>query len=76
LEVSGKAGEGYGLKVWNPGEIQSVEGGGLNFNVENPGALKENLWIQIPASDSEPYPHAKIVFHFSAAKKTGKAEKR
>jgi glycogen debranching enzyme len=76
LEVSGTAGEGYGLRVWNPGEIQSMEGGGLNFNAENPSALKENLWIQIPASDSEPYPHAKIVFHFSAAKKTGKAEKR
>jgi glycogen debranching enzyme len=76
LEVSGKAGEGYGLKVWNPGEIQSLEGGGLNLNVENPSALQENLWIQIPASDSEPYPHAKIVIHFSAAQKAGKAEKR
>jgi hypothetical protein len=76
LEVSGKEGEEYGLRVWNPGEIQSVEGAGLNFGVENPTALKENLWIQIPASDSEPYLHAKVVIHFSAVQKKGKAEKR
>ena len=75
LEVSGKAGEEYGLRVWNPGEIQSVEGAGLNFGVENPSALKENLWLQIPTSGSESYPHAKVVIHFSRGQKKGKPEK-
>jgi glycogen debranching enzyme len=75
LEVSGAAGGEYGLRVWNPGEIQSVDGAGLNFGVENPGAVKEALWLQIPASDSEPYPHVKVVIHFSSGQKKGKPEK-
>jgi hypothetical protein len=75
LEVSGAAGAEYGLSVWNPGEIQRVEGAGLNFGVENPRALKENLWIRIPASDSEPYSHTKVVIHFSSGQKKGKPEK-
>jgi glycogen debranching enzyme len=75
LEVSGKAGEEYGLRVWNPGEIQSVEGADLNFGVENPTALKEKLWIQIPVSNSEPNPHVKVVIHFSTGQKKGKPEK-
>jgi hypothetical protein len=75
LEVSGAAGGEYGLRVWNPGEIQSVEGAGFNFGVENPGAVKETLWIQIPPSDSESYPHMKVVIHFSARQKKGKPEK-
>src|SRR5467141_643473 len=36
LEVSGAAGGEYGLQVWNPGEIQSVEGAEFN-----PSAAKE-----------------------------------
>jgi hypothetical protein len=60
---------------WTSGEIQSVEGAGLNFGVENPTALKEKLWIQIPASDSEEYPRVKIVIHFSTGQKKGKPEK-
>jgi glycogen debranching enzyme len=75
LEVSGVAGGEYGLRVWNPGEIQSIEGAGLKFAVENPAAVKENLWIQIPPSDSEPYPHAKVVIHFSTGQKKGMPEK-
>ncbi len=75
LEVSGAAGGEYGLRVWNPGEIESVEGAGLNFGAENPRAVKENLWLQIPASDSEPYPHVKIVIHFSTGRKKVKTEK-
>jgi hypothetical protein len=75
LEVSGAAGGEYGLKVWNPGEIQSVEGAGLNFGVEDPSAVRENLWIQIPPSDSEAYPHAKVVIHFSTGQKKGMPEK-
>ena len=76
LEVSGVAGGEYGLRVWNPGEIQSVEGAGLNFGVENPAAAKENLWIQIPPSNSEPYPHVKVVMHFSTGQKKGMPGKR
>jgi len=76
LEVSGAAGGEYGLQVWNPGEIQSVEGAGLNFGVGNPSTLRENLWIQIPRSDSKPYPHVRVVIHFSATQNKGKAGKR
>jgi len=76
LEVSGKAGEEYGLRVWNPGEIQSVEGANLNINPHDPSLLKENLWLQIPASDTEPYPHAKVVIHFSTLQRKGKPGKR
>ncbi|HEV1993064.1 MAG TPA: hypothetical protein VGR03_01925 [Candidatus Acidoferrum sp.] len=75
LEVSGAAGGEYGLRVWNPGEIQSVEGAGLNWGIKNPSAVRETLWIQIPASDLEPYPHVKVVIHFSAGQKKGKPEK-
>jgi len=71
LEVSGTAGSEYGLRVWNPGEIQSVEGAEFN-----PSAAKEMIAIRIPPSDAEPYPHAKMVIHFSMGQKKGKLEKR
>jgi len=76
LEVSGKAGEKYGLSVWNGGQIQSVEGASLNLGVESPGAGKENLWLQIPASDSEPYPHLKVVIHFLTTQRRSRTAKR
>jgi glycogen debranching enzyme len=63
LEVSGAAGSEYRLSVWNPGEIQSVEGAELNPNAA--------IVIRIPQDDSEPYPHAKVVIHFAARQKKG-----
>jgi hypothetical protein len=75
LEVSGAAGSEYDLFTWNPGEIQSVEGGEFH-----PGAAKLGMGlgigIRIPASDTEAYPHAKVVIHFSTLQKKGKPGKR
>jgi len=58
LEVSGAAGSEYELEVWNAGLIQKVEGGELG---RKPGWT--TLWIHMPPSDSEPYPHARVVIH-------------
>jgi glycogen debranching enzyme len=70
LEVSGAAGNEYGLSVWNPVEIQSMEGAEFN-----PSAGKETIEIRIPRSDAETYPHAKVVIHFSSGQKKGKPPK-
>lgn len=69
LEVSGAAGGKYGLRVWNAGEIQSVDGADFN-----PSSEEYALTIQIPSDTSESYPHAKVVLHFSE-KKAGKRKK-
>jgi glycogen debranching enzyme len=63
MEVSGKAGEQYGLSTLELGEIKSVEGADLGGGVENPNPV--NIWIQIQASEKEPYPHKRITFHFA-----------
>jgi GH15 family glucan-1,4-alpha-glucosidase len=60
LEVSGAAGSEYELKVWGAGEIQKLDGANLERRAES-----DTLRIKIPPSDSEWYPHAKVVFHFS-----------
>jgi glycogen debranching enzyme len=60
LELSGAAGQEYGLRVWNAGEIQSVDGAQLNPMSED-GAIR----IQIPASDSVFYPQRKVIVHFA-----------
>ncbi|HET8925223.1 MAG TPA: hypothetical protein VFN26_19730 [Candidatus Acidoferrum sp.] len=67
LEVSGQAGSEYWLSVWNPGEIQSVEGAEFNSNAV--------IRIRIPQSDAELYPHAKVVIHFAAGQNKGKPAK-
>jgi glycogen debranching enzyme len=64
LEVSGAAGSAYGLRIWNPGEIQSVEGAEFNSSV-----VKEPIVVRIPHSGSEPYPHAKVVIRFWSGRK-------
>ena len=61
LEVSGAAGGEYELRLWNPGQIDKLEGAELGRTP--PG---QTLWIPIPPSDSEPYPHLKVVIHFWA----------
>ncbi len=62
LEVSGKAGGLYKLRVWNPGEIQSVEG--AEFHV---GPSARSILVQIPASSTEGYVHKAVVIHFAGA---------
>src|SRR5439155_19541448 len=66
LEVSGAAGREYELKIWNENKIERLEGAVLD---------KLTPWIQIPASDSEPYPRVKVVIHFSTGQKKDKAAK-
>jgi glycogen debranching enzyme len=70
LEVSGAAGGEYELSVWNAGLIQKVEGAEFH-----PGAPKATIGVRIPQSNSEQYPHVKIVVHFSAGQKRGKPGK-
>ncbi len=59
IEVSGAAGAEYELKLWNPGQIDKLEGADLG-----PTPAGQTLWIRIPPSDSERYPHLKVVIHF------------
>ena len=67
LDLSGASGTQYELKVWNPSQIQSVEGAELKKNPDN-----STIALQIPSSDSEPYVHAKVVFHFAEVKSKSK----
>ena len=69
LEISGAAGNVYELKVWNPGQLQRVDGGELSKKPE--GAT---VSVQFPRSGPEAYPHAKLIFHFAAEQ--GKIKKR
>jgi glycogen debranching enzyme len=70
LEVSGAAGSEYGLRVWNPREIQSVEGAEFN-----PSIAKDWIGVRIPQSFSEQYPHWTVVIHFLSGQKKGKPAK-
>jgi hypothetical protein len=66
LEVSGAAGHEYELRVWNEDQIQKLEG----------AVLRElTPWVQIPASDSDLFPHASVVIHFSSGQTKGNPEK-
>ncbi len=69
LEVSGAAGGEYELITWGSwemGKLEGAEGG------HRPGW--STIWIQIPPSELEQYPHKKVVIHFSSTR--GKSEKR
>jgi len=57
LEVAGLAGTGYGLGVWNPGQISSVEGAALT----SAGKLE----IQMPTGPAEAYVQQKVAIHFA-----------
>ena len=57
LEVAGLAGTSYDIGVWNPGQISSVEGAGLN----KAGKLE----IQMPIGPSDTYVRGKIAIHFA-----------
>jgi glycogen debranching enzyme len=65
LDISGAAGQAYGLRVWNIGEIQSVDGAERNPKSED-GAIR----ILFPSTGSDPYPHQKVVIHFKSAPDT------
>jgi hypothetical protein len=70
LEVSGEAGGQYRLGVWNPREIESVDGAILN-----PSAKEGAIEIHLPQNDSGAYAHADVVIHFSTGQKKGKTGK-
>src|SRR6266436_3063752 len=55
LDLSGASGAQYELKVWNPSQIQRVEGADLKKD-----SARSSITLQIPNSDSEPYVHAKL----------------
>jgi len=69
LDLSGASGAQYELKVWNPSQIQRVEGADLKKD-----SARSSITLQIPNSDSEPYVHAKVVFHFIDVKGKGKRQ--
>lgn len=56
LAVSGRAGSGYALEVWNFSQISSVEGAVLT----KVGKLE----IQMPQGATDSYVHHKVVIHF------------
>src|SRR5579864_4559164 len=67
LDVSGASSAPYELKLWNPSQLQRVEGAELKKNPDS-----STLMLQIPSSASEQYAHAKIVLHFGEAKAKSK----
>ena len=67
LDLAGASGAQYEIKVWNLSQIQRVEGADLKKNPDG-----STITVQIPSSDSEPYVHAKVVFHFADSKSRGK----
>jgi GH15 family glucan-1,4-alpha-glucosidase len=69
LDLSGASGAQYELKVWNPSQIQRVEGADLKKD-----SARSSITLQIPDSTSGPYVHAKVVFHFIDVKGKGKRQ--
>jgi hypothetical protein len=57
LEISGVPGRSYDLEVWNPWQIQSVDGATLT----TPGKIH----IEIPATESKDYSHRTVAIHFA-----------
>lgn len=55
LKVTGLAGNGYELRVWNPAQIVSAEGAALD---------QDRLQIQMPQGPAESYVEKQVVLHF------------
>jgi glycogen debranching enzyme len=70
LDVAGKGGAVYELKVWNPSQAATVEGGEL-LGAENGLAT---VRVRFPPDASSEYRRGKIIFHFSG--KQGTKSKR
>ena len=65
LDVSGAQGKQYGVGVWNPAQVASVEGADLVKTDTDNGQIN----ITIPGNTSEAYPHERIVIHFTGKTK-------
>jgi len=71
LEVSGAAGGQYELIARGLGGDEKVEGAESGRK-----SGWSTIWIRMPPSESEQYPHKKIIIHFSGAQGKKKSEKR
>ena len=69
LEVSGAAGGEYELITWGSSPIEKLEGAESGHRLG-----WSTIWIQIPPSEVEQYPHKKVAIYFSST--PGKSEKR
>jgi glycogen debranching enzyme len=69
LEVSGEAGRQYELVARGLRGDDKLEGAGSGRKSGS------SIWIQMPPSETEQYPHKKIVIHFSAGQKKGMPKK-
>jgi hypothetical protein len=63
LDVSGAQGKQYGVGMWNPAQITSVEGAELV--PAKSGAEKTTIKVQIPANATELYGRERIIIHFT-----------
>lgn len=66
MNVAGTPGAAYDLSVWNPAQTASVEGGEL-LGSEHDAA---KVHVKFPPSESPADATRKIIFHFSAKKRT------
>jgi glycogen debranching enzyme len=60
LQVAGISGREYGLSVWNPSQVQSIEGGSLEKDERGEGTVH----FTMPANSSFGYVRGALVFHF------------
>jgi GH15 family glucan-1,4-alpha-glucosidase len=67
LNVSGLSGTQYALKVWNAGQISSVEGAKLQAK-----AVRSILELQMPGAAADGYVNTKVVIHFADQPNTKK----
>jgi len=59
LEVSGVAGQDYGVRMWNSSEVQSIDGADFN-----PTSRDWPLYISFPGNGSNIYSRKTVVLHF------------
>jgi hypothetical protein len=64
LELSGRAGTTYQMTVWNPGQIESVEGAELVRDTAGGAKLE----IHFPAKAGEEYAHQRVLVHMHQAR--------
>src|SRR5579885_3026584 len=59
LDLAGAAGRSYLLSVWNPAQIQSVEGGEMEREAEG-----TQIGVTIGSSGTDPYPRQRLTIRF------------
>jgi glycogen debranching enzyme len=61
IEIAGVSGRSYELRVWNPSQAASVEGGELLKSESGLAIVR----VRFPGELSGEYTHGKIIFHFA-----------